>query len=105
MSKDCFNSLIDKHYQHNSDIIISCHQALQELYPGLIVRWARIYGHRWAFIHGSASTDINAVTLKVRLNDEYGLCVDNVRVIPSSQMDEIITTLRSLFNNGDYIQN
>lgn len=99
---DSFNSLINKHYQCNSDIVLSCHQALKELYPELIVRWARIYGYRWAFIHGSAVADISAATLKLRLNDEYGLCIDNAMVITPSQMDEILTTLRSFFNNGSH---
>lgn len=95
--------LIDKHYQSCGDIIIACHQALKELYPELIVRWARIYGYRWAFMHGQAAGDIGRATVKVQLNQDYGLCIDNAGIIAPGELDTIIGTLKKeYFVNGNY---
>lgn len=99
------SSLINKYYQYSSDIILSCHQALKELYPELIVRWARIYGHRWAFMHGSAADDISLSTLKVQLNNEYGLCIDNAPIITLAELDTIRTTLKEYFDRDEYFEN
>jgi hypothetical protein len=96
------SSLIFQHYQNNSDIILSCHQTLKEVYPALIIRWARIYGRRWAYIYGSATGDINLATVKVKLNKHYGLCIDNANLISPDELDEIKSTLKELFNNDRF---
>lgn len=96
---DSLRFLIDKYYRLSGDIIRSCHQALHELYPGLKVRWARIYGRRWAFIYGQAADDISSSTLKIQLNKEYGLCIDNVRTVTPPELDAIKTTLRECLDH------
>lgn len=95
--------LIERHCQTNGDIICSCHEALKELYPELIVRWARIYGYRWAFIHGIITDNISTGVLKLRLNDNYGLCIDNANIINPEQLNEIENTLKEYFTNDKFI--
>lgn len=99
------HSLIERHYQSNSDIIHSCHEALKELFPELIIRWARIYGYRWAFIHGTITPEISTAPVKVRLNDNYGLCIDNASIITPEQLNEIKNTLKEHFNNDEFFHN
>ena len=95
--------LIEKHYQNNGDIICSCHDALKELYPQLIVRWARIYGYRWAFIHGTITDNISTGVVKLRLNDNYGLCIDNAGIINPDELNEIRNTLKEYFADDKFI--
>ncbi|MGS0763582.1 hypothetical protein [Syntrophomonas curvata] len=102
---DSLSSLINKHYRYSNDIILSCHQALHELYPELNVRWARIYGRRWAFIHGRAADAISFSTLKVQLSTNYGLCIDNANTITPPELDAIRTTLREYFRHDAYFEN
>jgi hypothetical protein len=99
------NSLIEGYYQSNGDIICSCHQALKELYPELIVRWARIYGYRWAFIHGTITDNTSTGVVKLRLNDNYGLCIDNASIITPEQLNEIKNTLKEYFTNDEFFYN
>jgi hypothetical protein len=94
--------LIEKHYQNNGDIICSCHDALKELYPQLIVRWARIYGYRWAFIHGTITDNISTGVVKLRLNDSYGLCIDNAGIITPDELDRMINTLKEYFADDKF---
>lgn len=98
------NSLIVKHYHNSKDIILSCHQALKEQYPELIVRWARIYGHRWAFIHGQATDNISRATIKIQLSSEYGLCIDNAKIITPAELDKIQGILKEYFSNEKYFE-
>ncbi len=97
------NSLIERHYQSNGDIICSCHEALKELFPELIVRWARIYGYRWAFIHGTITDNISTSLVKLRLNYNYGLCIDNAGIITSDELNIIINTLKEYFADDKFI--
>ncbi len=99
------NFLIERYYQSNGDIICSCHEALKELYPELIVRWARIYGYRWAFIHGTITDIISTGVVKLRLNDNYGLCIDNASIITPEQLNEINNTLKEYFSNDEFFHN
>ena len=99
------NSLIEKHYQSNGDIICSCHEALKELFPELIVRWARIYGYRWAFIHGTITDNISTSLVKLRLNYNYGLCIDNAGIITSDELNIIINTLKEYFADDKFFHN
>ncbi|NLX01158.1 MAG: hypothetical protein GXY40_01305 [Syntrophomonadaceae bacterium] len=98
------NSLIERHYKNNGDIIHSCHEALKELYPELIIRWARIYGYRWAFIYGTITPEISTTLVKVRLSDIYGLCIDNAGVISPDELNIIINTLKEYFANDKFFQ-
>lgn len=97
------SSLINNYYRNNGDIIVSCHQALQQLYPELTVRWARIYGYRWAFIHGSITDNISTGVVKLRLNDNYGLCIDNAGIITPDELNIIINTLKEYFADDKFI--
>ncbi len=98
-------SLIDSYYKSSGDIIVSCHQALQQLYPELMMRWARIYGYRWSFIHGTIIDNISTSLVKLRLNNDYGLCIDNANIITPEQLNEIKNTLKEYFANDKFFHN
>ncbi len=98
------NSLIEMHYQSSGNIICSCHEALKELYPKLIVRWARIYGYRWAFIHGTITPDISTALVKLHLNNNYGLFIDNANIITPDDLNEIKNTLKEYFADDKFFQ-
>lgn len=100
MNKLCLT--IEESYQNNLDILLSCHQALKEQYPQLKFRWARIYGRRWSYIHGSAADDIGLNLAKIKLNDKYGLCIENSTDIDLTELDQIITILKEYFTNEQY---
>lgn len=99
------SSFIDSYYKSNGDIIVSCHQALQQLYPELMMRWARIYGYRWAFIYGTITDNIGTSLVKLRLNGDYGLCIDNAGIIASDELNEIKNTLKEYFADDKFFPN
>jgi len=76
--------------------ITASHQALLEQYPGLQVRWVRIYGKRWAHLYGDSS-GISCHALKMQLNQDYGIFIDNPELIPYGNLEEIIATLKEYF--------
>ena len=79
-------------------MIIATHQALQRLYPGLQLRWSRVYGRRrWAHIYGE-SEHLSLRPLRVELGPDYGLYIDNPELIPPSDLDAIIGLLRQALN-------
>ncbi len=76
--------------------VFAFHDYIIDRYPGLLVRWVKIYGKRWAYLHGnSTETGFNAV--QFRLNRKYGLCIDNPDTIPSDELDALITMIREHF--------
>ncbi len=98
---------IDSSWQNNRNAIISCHNTLQELYPGLKFRWARIYGRRWAYIFGGPGGDLTLGTFRIRLNERYGLCIDNPAVFSADDREILCENIREIikdekvFCNGD----
>jgi hypothetical protein len=74
------------------------HRALVEQYPGLQVRWVRIYGKRWAHLYGDAG-DISCHPFKMQLNQDYGICIDNLELISHQKLEEIIATLKEHFTD------
>lgn len=79
-------------------LIETCHQTLIKHYPGLQVRWVRIYGKRWAHLYGDTE-GISYQSLKIRLNPFYGICIDNPELIPLSDFDGIINCLKERFDD------
>lgn len=41
-----------ENYVRQLPTLQACHQAIQELYPELKVRWTKIYGRRWSHVWG-----------------------------------------------------
>ncbi|MGI5880204.1 MAG: hypothetical protein ACOX6L_06370 [Syntrophomonadaceae bacterium] len=79
-------------YQEHNEILPACHQALQDIYPGIKVRWARIYGRRWAFQYGDSFGDLPAV--KYKINEQMGLIISNQELIPDQELPLVLDTLR-----------
>jgi|GEM_PF-1725180 len=72
------------------------HDALLAHYPGLRLRWVNIYGKRWSHLYGDY--DIVAIRpLKVQLNNNYGICIDNPEIIGRRNLEEIIAILKEFF--------
>ncbi len=85
-------------YSAGEEMVTACNQALQELYPELKVRWARIYGPRWAYLCGN-SEGISIGFKKIRLNDKYGICIDNAEILSPGEIEDIINSLKEFFSN------
>ncbi|MBC7075250.1 MAG: hypothetical protein H5T98_04115 [Syntrophomonadaceae bacterium] len=77
-------------------LALACNQVFMELYPELKVRWARIYGPRWAYLCGG-SEEISIAFKKIRLNDRYGICIDNAHILSPGELEEIIDSLKECF--------
>lgn len=79
------------------ELINRLHGELSLQYPGLSMRWSRIYGSRWAhFLGGSA--DVSFSPLKMVLNQDFGLCIENPEVIARSDLEQIVVQLKGEFN-------
>lgn len=75
-------------------MIPSLHQCLQQNYPGLQLRWSRVYGRRrWAHIYGGSEI-FSLNPLRVELGADYGLYIDNPELIPPADRDYIISLLQ-----------
>lgn len=79
-------------YRDQGDIA-ACHQAVQDLYPELRLRWTQIYGRRWSHILGGRD-DWGAESMKVRLNDRIGLILSHHEQIPAAELAQIIAALK-----------
>lgn len=78
------------------EMINRWHRELGSRYPDLRMRWARIYGSRWAhFLGGSA--DVSFFPVKLVLNKDFGLCIENPEVLAPNELDSIISELRGAF--------
>ena len=65
-------------------------------YPGLILRWSKIYGSRWAHLCGNnAGIAMNPV--KVALNHDYGICIDNPDMLGTYEVDRLVIILKECF--------
>ncbi|MEN6325438.1 MAG: hypothetical protein ABFD18_04395 [Syntrophomonas sp.] len=73
-------------------------QELLALYPGLIIRWSRIYGSRWAYLWGT-SDGIALNPVKVALNHNYGICIDNPEIFIDDELEKIVFNLKESFIN------
>jgi len=90
--------IIDNRFHSKHKLIETCHQTLLKQYPGLQVRWVRIYGKRWAHLYGDME-GISHQSLKMQLNPSYGICIDNPELIPSGDLDGIINRLKERLND------
>lgn len=89
-------SIIDANKsQSGEDIIPPIDHYLKQAYPGLQTRWSRVYGRRrWAHIYGT-SEHFTLNPMRVELGANYGLYIDNPELIPLTDLDRIISQLRS----------
>lgn len=73
-------------------------QELLALYPGLMLRWSKIYGSRWAYLCGSRG-EVLLNPVKIALNHDYGLYIDNPDIFNKDELENIILSLKELFAN------
>ncbi|CFY11633.1 Uncharacterized [Syntrophomonas zehnderi OL-4] len=81
-------------YNGNHGMLTACQMAMQQLYPQLKLRWSRIYGSRWAFLEGNSDDYVPLNPTRIRINNEYGLCIDNADVITASELEDISQSLK-----------
>jgi hypothetical protein len=82
-----------------TEMIQACHRVLLELHPELKIRWARIYGFRWAYLLGNSElTSIN--TVRIKLNEKYGIFIDNAEILSQAELKAMTATLKECFAHG-----
>lgn len=81
-----------------NNLIRSCQEAVHAQYPELKIRWVRIYGNRWSYISGS-NPDISYTAQRLRLNDDYGVLIDNPEKLNPEELAELESTLKGVFNS------
>ena len=84
------------------DFIQAHHQVLLDVYPGLQLRWVRIYGKRWDHLYGDAGS-FSGQALRTELNSNLGLCLDNPELIPAADLDTIMAELKEQFNDKNLV--
>lgn len=76
-----------------------CHEVLMEMYPGLQLRWVHIYGQRWAYIYGEPNEISSHPPCKIRLSQNYGLCIDNNEMLSSSELESFTAIIKEHFHD------
>lgn len=93
-------SMIKNHTcKTGEELARACNKAILDFYPGLKVRWAKIYGNRWSYLFGN-SGEVSLNSKKIRLNDEYGIYIDNSEILKLKELEELIAALKECFK-GD----
>lgn len=95
MTNDLLNS-IDK-YRRNHELPEACQLAMQQTYPRLLLRWARIYGSRWAYLTGNSANTLCLQPARYIISSEYGIFIDNADVLSPSELEDIVQTLKGCF--------
>lgn len=77
----------------------ACSKAILDSCPGLKLRWAKIYGSRWSYLFGN-SGEVSLNTKRIRLNDRYGIYIDNFEILNLKELEELTASLKECFK-GD----
>lgn len=93
---NAFLKLVEE-YRQGHELLQACQLAMQHTYPQLLVRWARIYGSRWAYLAGSSAETVCLQPARFRFSSEYGICIDNADVLSPTELEDIIQTLEGCF--------
>lgn len=90
--------------------IVRLDRELCAAHPGIMLRWARIYGTRWAHLLGEVH-ELTAIPLKLQINQEYGLIIENPEILSAKDVESIVDLLKGEFGNevhglgcGSYIE-
>ena len=88
------------HYpeKNGEEYLRFCDNQILRIYPQIKMRWARIYGRRWAQLLGNLA-DIPFKPLRVKLNDKYGLLIDNAHLLPPADLQQLIAILKECFEH------
>ncbi|MEG3070790.1 MAG: hypothetical protein HQP61_06025 [Peptococcaceae bacterium] len=73
-----------------------CNREILDSYPGLRLRWVRIYGHRWSYLFGN-SDEICMNAKKIRLNGDYGIYIDHHEGLDEQELGVLIAALKRCF--------
>ncbi len=87
-----FSKRID-YYTRQLPVLQACHRAVKELYPGLELRWTKIYGRRWAHIGGDETSMLGAGR-RVQINEYWGMVLNEPCPIPEPELVQIVQVLR-----------
>lgn len=79
-----------------NSLIDECQSLINQVYPELSIRWAKIYGKRWAFIKGN-QTGLSLNSEKYQLNPKLGIILDNPEVISEEQKKGLLALLKECF--------
>ncbi len=74
----------------------ACNKTILRLHPGLKLRWAKIYGNRWSYLFGN-NREISLNAKRIRLNEEYGIYIDNPEKMPEKELGELAAALKECF--------
>jgi len=80
------------------EYLLFCDNQILHIYPQIEMRWARIYGSRWAQLLGNF-VDIPFKPLRIKLNDKYGLLIDNANSLPPADLEQLIAILKECFED------
>lgn len=78
------------------ELILDLHQEYSHRFPGLVMRWSKIYGSRWAHFLGGG-TIVSFSSYKLALNNDFGLCIENPEMLNPAVLDTIISELKGAF--------
>jgi|UPI0000573E91 hypothetical protein len=76
-----------------------CDNQILRINPEIKIRWARIYGSRWAHLLGNFD-DIALKPLRIKLNNNYGILIDNSNSLPPADLQQLIAILKECFEDG-----
>lgn len=80
------------------DLIDECQQIINAIYPALKVRWAKIYGKRWAFIQGNQG-ELSLYSERYQLSPSIGIILDNPDIISLEDKAKLLASLKECFND------
>lgn len=96
-------ALVDKETHCSKDkIYLACHQVLMEQYPDLEIRWSKIFGFRWSHLYGNTEK-VSLNPVKIRLNRDYGICIDNAYILTADELQNIIHNLKECFPDEPFL--
>lgn len=76
--------------------IVALHNYLTTRYAGLSLHWVKIYGNRWAHLLGGGR-DILSVPLKLELNADYGLFIENPEILAGEDLSNVVELVKGAF--------
>lgn len=92
MTQNLLNSIED--YAQQVPILQACDRAVRELYPGLELRWAQIYGLRWSHVWGNEDSMLSAGR-RVQINQHWGMVLNEACPIAETELGQLVQVLRN----------
>ncbi|HOB11958.1 MAG TPA: hypothetical protein PKO32_02270 [Syntrophomonadaceae bacterium] len=83
-----------EYYARQLPVLQACHQAVQESYPGLGLRWTKIYGRRWSHVWGDGTSMLSAGR-RVQINESWGMVLNEPCPIPEPELTQMVQVLKN----------